>query len=416
MKAVITAGGKGRRIASLFPDIPKPMICIAGKPVLLHTVEALRESGVTDIIITLGYKSDVIKSYFSDGRQLGVNVSYFEETEPLGNAGALLKMKDRLTENFLLINGDLIFDIDFGRLLDFHKSHGGTVTLFTHPNSHPYDSTVIFCDDNGRAAALYDSGEVRPEYVKNRVNAGIHVLSPEALSVTSKDKVNLDTDIIKPLIKSGKVFCYDSTEYVRDMGTQERFAAVERDVISLLPQKRNLKNKQKAIFLDRDGTLNRYDGFITKAERLVLNENAAQAVKMINESGYLAVVITNQPVIARGEATTAQLEEIHNRLETLLGDNGAYLDGIFYCPHHPDGGFAGEVKELKTDCLCRKPKPGLFFTAAEKFNIDLSSSFMIGDSENDMKAAENAGCRGIKISTDGDILRAVKTALTDCVK
>ena len=127
----------------------------------------------------------------------------------------------------------------------------------------------------------------------------------------------------------------------------------------------------------------------------------AKAINQINASGYLAIVVTNQPVIARGEVTVPELREIHNKMETLLGANGAYIDAIYYCPHHPHKGYEGEIPELKIECDCRKPKPGMLFRAAEDFNIDLSKSWMIGDGENDIKAGRAAGCRTALIG-DGE--------------
>ena len=128
-------------------------------------------------------------------------------------------------------------------------------------------------------------------------------------------------------------------------------------------------------------------------EEFELIDGVAEAIKIINNSGYLAIVVTNQPVIARGEVTFDKLQEIHNKMETLLGLEGAYLDGIYFCPHHPHKGYEGEIAELKIDCECRKPKPGLLLQAAKDFNIDLSQSFMIGDSENDILAGIAANCR-----------------------
>ena len=157
---------------------------------------------------------------------------------------------------------------------------------------------------------------------------------------------------------------------------------------------------QKAVFLDRDGTINKYVGFLRDIDDFELLPGVAEAVKLINASGYLAIVVTNQPVIARGEVTVPQLQEIHNKMETLLGAEGAYLDAIYYCPHHPHKGYEGEVPELKIDCDCRKPKPGMLLKAAEDFNIDLSQSWMIGDGENDIKAGKAAGCRTALIGTE----------------
>ena len=212
------------------------------------------------------------------------------------------------------------------------------------------------------------------------------------------------------------MLCYNSPEYAKDMGTPERYYAACADYKSGKIQGKNLRNKQKAIFLDRDGTINKYVGYLRTPEQFELLDGVGEAIRKINLSGYLAIVVTNQPVIARGDVTVDGLQQIHNKMETMLGKEGAYLDGVYYCPHHPDKGFAGEVEELKIVCECRKPKAGLLLQAAKDFNIDLSKSWMIGDSENDVLAGRNAGCKTALIGeTDyGQNLQA--TSLLDFVK
>lgn len=414
MKVVIMAGGRGTRISSIASDIPKPMIKIEGKPVLEHEIECLKKQGFTDLIITVSHLGNIIMDYFGNGESFGVRIEYFEEKEPLGNAGALFKIKDRLTEDFLLLNADAVFDVDFNRMVTFHKKKNAVVTLFTHPNSHPYDSGLILADDNYAVLKWLTKEDVRPQWYRNRVNAGLHVISPEIFDLIDIDeekigtagengkiiKVDLDRQILKPLAGSGKMFCYDSPEYVKDMGTPDRYESVCRDFRDGKVQAKNLSNKQKAVFLDRDGTLNKYVGFLRDIDEFELIENIPQAIKTINNSGYLAVIVTNQPVIARGEVTFGQLEEIHNKMETLLGLEGAYIDAVYYCPHHPHKGYEGEIAELKFDCDCRKPKPGMLLKASHDFNIDLSQSWMVGDSENDIQAGISAGCRTALIGSD----------------
>ena len=401
MKVVIMAGDKGTIISSVASDIPKPMIKIEDKPVLEHEIECLRSQGFTDLIITVSHLGNIIMDYFGDGSKFGVNIEYFNEVTPLGNAGALFQIKDKLTEDFLLINADAIFDIDFNRLVNYHKEKGGLVTLFTHPNSHPYDSGLIIADNENRVLKWLAKEDDRPVYYKNRVNAGIHVISPEVLNVKiDTPKIDLDRQLLKPLANTGKMFVYDSPEYVKDMGTPDRYYSVCEDFKNGIVQKRNLRNKQKAIFLDRDGTINKYVGFLTDIEKFELIDGVSEAIKKINHSEYLCIVITNQPVIARGEVTLEELDEIHNKMQTLLGKDGAYVDGLYYCPHHPDKGFVGERIEYKINCECRKPKPGLILQAAKDFNIDLSQSWMIGDGKNDVLCGKNAGCKTALIGND----------------
>ena len=420
MKTVIMAGGKGTRISSVASDIPQPMIKIEGKPVLEHELECLRDQGFTDIILTVSHLGDIIIDYFGDGsgispvtgKPFDVHIEYYFEKEPLGNAGALFKIKDKLDSDFLLLNADAVFDVDFNRFVAFHKSHGGLVTLFTHPNSHPYDSGLIIADTSGSVKKWLAKEDERPEYYRNRVNAGLHVINPIILEQSGIDadkvgtveengkhiKVDLDRQLLKPLAGTGKMFCYDSPEYVKDMGTPKRYYSVCEDYKAGRVSGKNLKNKQKAVFLDRDGTINKYVGFLRNIDEFELIDGVADAIKKINVFGYLAIVITNQPVIARGEVSFEELEVIHNKMETLLGKEGAYLDAIYYCPHHPHKGYEGERPELKFDCDCRKPKPGMLLKAANDFNIDLSRSWMIGDGEIDIKAGINAGCQTALIS------------------
>lgn len=413
MKTVIMAGGKGTRIQSVASDIPKPMIKINKIPVLEREILSLRDQGFKDLIITVSHLGSIIMDYFGNGSKFGVKIQYYDEKTPLGNAGALFKLRDQLTEPFLLLNADAIFDVDFKRFVTFHYSHGGLVTLFTHPNNHPYDSGLIIADKNGMVEKWLAKEDARPRYYRNRVNAGLHVIDPKVLDQITVDvnmigtinpktgkmfKIDLDRQVLKPLSGTGKMFCYDSPEYVKDMGTPERFQQVEKDFMEGKVEAKNLSKKQKAVFLDRDGTINVYKGFLRNIEEFELIPGIETAIKKINDSGYLTIVVTNQPVIARGEIKWNELEEIHNKMETELGKAGAYLDRIYFCPHHPHRGYEGEIVELKIDCDCRKPKPGMLLKAAKDFNIDLTQSFMVGDSDNDIKAGIAAGCKSILIN------------------
>lgn len=428
------AGGKGTRIASVRSDVPKPMIKICGRPILEHQIENLKACGLMDIILVIGHLGHVIQDYFGDGSRFGVNIEYFVEDHPLGTAGALFKMP-QLTEDFLLLCGDVIIDVDFNRFIDFHKEKQAWASLMTHPNGHPYDSSLLVteiippvekggCPVDTHRVVRWMAKEDERLYYKNRVNAGIEIISPELLKETMKDfvprhsetpdKIDLDRDVLKKNIPSGKIYAYDTPEYIKDMGTPDRFYETEKDMESGKIHARNLKNKQKAVFLDRDGTINKYVDFLTKLEQFELINGTAEAIKKINKSGFLAIVVTNQPVIARGDCTWGELQQIHDKMETELGKKGAFVDAIYICPHHKDKGFEGERLEYKFDCDCRKPKPGLLLQAAKDFNIDLSQSYMIGDSERDVMAGENAGMKAsIKINKnrENELLNQIKEIL-----
>ena len=393
MQAVILAGGRGARMGALSSDTPKPMLPVCGVPVIVRQIQALRSEGITDITVVTGYLADRLETALGSGAQYGVRLRYYREDVPLGTAGALFRLD--LQEDFLLLGGDLVFAVDFTAMSEFHRTHGAVATLFAHPSTHPGDSAVLAADETGRVTAFYEKTK-KPALYSNLCNAGIAILSPALLrAFPHTGPADLDSDLLTPAAETGRVFAYRSAEYVKDMGTPQRLAAVESDLAAGIPEKRMRKTQKRAVFLDRDGTLNAYCGFVTAPEQLRLLPGAAQAVRRINRAGDLAVLVTNQAVAARGDCTLETLNEIHQKLELLLGEAGAFLDGIYVCPHHPEAGFPGENPALKTECDCRKPKPGLLLRAARELQIDLTASYMVGDTARDVQTALNAGCHPV---------------------
>jgi D,D-heptose 1,7-bisphosphate phosphatase len=401
MQLVILAGGKGTRMGSLSERLPKPMIPVAGKPILARQIELARRHGITEIMLLTGYLGEAIEDYFGDGSRFGVHLRYRREPSPLGTAGALAQVEDWIREDFLVFYGDLVMDVDLDALAAEHNAHRPLATLVVHPNNHPDDSDLLAIDAAGRITGFYPKPRQPGGDYRNLVNAALYLLSPEIFRHLPRAKAaDLGRDIFPALVRAGQpVFGYQTSEYLADVGTPERLDKAAVDLASGKVARLSRRHPRPAVFLDRDGVLNVERGDLARADDLELLPGVAEAVRRINESGYLAVVVTNQPAVAKGLLSERELDRIHARLETLLGKEHAWLDRLYYCPHHPDGGYPGERPELKTVCRCRKPSPGMLRRAAHELNIDLSRSVMIGDRTVDIEAGRSAGVTTILVRT-----------------
>jgi histidinol-phosphate phosphatase family protein len=401
-QVVILAGGMGTRLREITGDLPKPLAPIDGTTLLGRQLELVAASRMTDVVILCGYKADVIADYCGDGSKWGLNVRCIAEAGPRGTAGAVLDALAELQDRFIVMYGDVVLDVDLDRLVAVHEKHGPAATLLVHPNDHPFDSDIVEVDREGFVTQIRGYPHPPGLELPNLVNAGLYVLERDALSGLQglPEKPDFGKHVFAAMVTQGlRLYGYRSPEYIKDAGTPERLVKTGRDIASGKVAGLSLRNLAPAIFLDRDGVLNQEVGLISKPENLQLIPGVGEAVVRINRSAYRSVVITNQPVIARGDCTEDDLARIHARLDTLLAQDHAYVDALYYCPHHPDKGFPGEVPELKFACGCRKPEPGMIEQAAAELRIDLARSWYIGDTTTDMELARRCGLNFILVET-----------------
>jgi histidinol-phosphate phosphatase family protein len=399
---VILAGGKGTRLKERLGDLPKPMVPIAQRPLLEHQIVLARDYEFSQITLLLGYGAEKIRAYFGNGAAWNVEINYIVEPVPRGTAGAVLKALDWLPDRFLIMYGDTMLNVDLRRFYNAHLRSNADATLFLHPNDHPQDSDLVDVDTQSRITAFYPYPHNPERYFPNLVNAALYVLEKTALE-NYKDLTgapDFGRHLFPKMLSDGRVlYGYRSPEYIKDIGTPKRLDKAEADFQSGRIQHGSLAHPAPAVFLDRDGTLNVEKNRISSAVDLELLPHVAQAIRRLNHSIYRTIIVTNQPVVARGDCSESELKEIHNKLETLLGREGAYVNVIYYCPHHPDRGFPGERQELKITCSCRKPMPGLVDQAIRELNIDREHSWFIGDSTIDLLTAQNAGLKSILLRT-----------------
>jgi len=399
---IILAGGLGTRLRSRLGDLPKPMIPIGGKPLLEHQVLLARHHGFRDIIILACYRADLIQEHFGDGGRWDLRIRTIVETEPLGTAGAVLACQDLLAENFGVMYGDTMVNVDLGRLAQAHLSRNADATLLLHPNNHPLDSDLVEAGADGWITAFHNRPHPAARWFQNLVNAGLYAVRKESLAGwwNSKQVMDFGKDLFPAMLRAGaKLLAYNSPEYIKDIGTPERYDKIVAEYESGVVKRSSLELPQRAVFLDRDGTLVQETGGLTSHEQLKLLPGAAEAVRELNHHGWRAVLVTNQPVVAKGFCSEADVALAHNKLEMMLAAEHAFLDRIYWCPHHPEKGFQGERAELKIDCDCRKPKPRMLFQARADLNLDLASCWLIGDSTTDLETGRNGGVRSILVRT-----------------
>ena len=418
---VILAGGKGTRLAAVAGSVQKVLVSIGGKPVLQHHLELAAVSGIEYVTIFAGYFAEDIEAFVGDGMKFGPCLRVIVENEPLGTAGAVVNSLDLLPEHFFALYGDVMVAEDLQRIATAHLARDADFTMVAHPNDHPFDSDLLETDADDRVTAIHAYPHTPDACYQNLVNAGLYVIRRDALRpwAGASGKLDFVKDIASGLISDGgRVFAYRSSQYLKDMGTPARLQQVERDYRSGRIASTTTDAKNAAIFLDRDGTLNIEKGHLRKPEELELLPGVGATLRLLRQAGFRLVITTNQSVIARGEASEADVAAIHCRLEWELGKTGAFVDGIYICPHHPDRGFPGERPDLKIVCDCRKPATGLIERACRDLQIDLASSWLIGDQTRDIETARRAGLRSVLVQTgkaggDGGFAAAPDYIATD---
>jgi D,D-heptose 1,7-bisphosphate phosphatase len=402
-QAVVLAGGKGTRLRSVLGDDPKPLATVSGRTILGHQLDLLVRHGFDEAVLLVSHGADRISAWLEDGAPPGLRITLVADGEPRGTAGAVLAALDHLAPSFAVLYADTMLGVDLSRFYRWHAAVPETaVSLFLHPNDHPQDSDLVEQDSTGRILRFHPYPHPEGVWLPNLVNAALYMVNRDALLPfrASAPPIDFGKDLFPRMLQAGALLRgYVSPEYIKDAGTPARLDRVRRAHASGAVARASLDQKQNAVFIDRDGTLNQDIGHISSAEQLEVFSFVGPALRRLNEAEWRAIVVTNQPVLARGETDEAGLQRIHARLDSEVAQHQAYFDRLFYCPHHPDAGFAGEVAALKQTCTCRKPAPGMLLSAAEELNVSLPESWLIGDSTADLGAAELSGVSSILVET-----------------
>ena len=345
MKVVILAGGLGTRLGEETARIPKPMVEIGGKSILEHQITLAREYGLKDIIIISGHLSHVITDYFEDGRDFGVNITHICEPYPLGTAGCMKMIENIVHDRFLVFYGDLFLNFDIHKFIEFDQKSGFTpATIMVQPNDYPYDSDLLEINHRQEVAAFHPKPRGENEYHRNLVNAAVYILSPEIFRHIEPDKFqDFGKDIFPELLrKKVKIKAYKTSEYLKDLGTPDRFEEVNEDFISGKIAEANNKRKRKAVFFELAKDTEILFVNYPHTESNFIIENLREFVRKVNKSGYLAVMTKK----SRCSGINPHLQK---KIETILGRKNAYLDEILHLKTGSDSEIEKAAQELNID-------------------------------------------------------------------
>ncbi len=390
-QAVCLVGGRGTRLGTLTDSLPKPLLEVGGRPFLDYLVHEARRFGLTRLTLLSGYQSGEIERHY-DGQRFGqLAVEVVPEPEPAGTAGALVNAASRLEETFFLLNGDSYFDFNWLALATAEGDWTMHAALASGIEGSRYGRVQL---DGPRVRGFQEKGQGNSTG-DEPINAGIYLVKRKVLELIKRVPCSLERDVLPRLAERGQLLGTAAPGSFIDIGIPDDFARAQ----TLLPHFMH----RPAAFLDRDGILNRDDGYVHKPEDIVWMEGALDAVRWLNDQGFYVFVITNQGGVAHGYYEEQHVHDLHDWMQQEMQRHGAHIDAFEHCPYHPEG----KVERYRQHSEYRKPQPGMILKLQREWTTDPSRSFVVGDRDSDVEAAIAAGVAGYKFE-GGNLLGFLK--------
>lgn len=369
---MILAGGLGTRLRSVVADRPKPMAPIGDIPFLEYILLFLARQGFREIILLIGHLGEQITEYFGTGEKWGLRIDYSAETEPLGTGGAIRQaFVDHELDRALVLNGDTFFDLDLRAFVAFAEQRGDLPSLALKLIAQPRRYGTVHLEGE----TITEFKEKDETLKEGLINAGVYFLNRAVLTDVSDRKFSIETAVFSQLARSRHLRGVIFAGRFIDIGIPEDYRRAEENLVSWTAP----KPRRRAVFLDRDNTLIRDNGYVHRVEDLEFLEGAVDFLVELQSLGFLLVIVTNQAGIAKGKFLVDDYLRFQENFQHVLFEKGIRIAAAYYCPYHEDGTLA----EYRRSSYYRKPNPGMLLTAAEDLEIDLASSFMIGDKASD---------------------------------
>lgn len=382
-QAIVLAGGRGTRLGSLTQHTPKPLLPVAGQPFLSYLLWFLAQQGVTELVLSVGYLSESIIQALGDGSRFGMRIRYAVEETPLGTGGAVrfaasfLPFPDKA---FFVLNGDTLLDCNLQKLARLTLEGGATAGM-----------ALRQVEDTGRyGAVITENASVTVFSEKSAngpgmVNGGVYALLPQALDALPEGACSIEQDLFPQLTRLGKLAGLRTAGFFLDIGLPETYQEAQT---ALPAWQEGAKKRRPFVLLDRDGTLIEEKNYLCNPDEVVLLPGVGEGLAALQRAGFGLVVVTNQAGIGRGYYEKADMDAVNDRMAAYLSEYGVHLEGLFFCPHHPDAG-----------CSCRKPRPGLILQAMQLPGFFPDFSYVVGDKASDVDLALGVGASGILVRT-----------------
>jgi D-glycero-D-manno-heptose 1,7-bisphosphate phosphatase len=365
---VILCGGKGTRLGTLTKNMPKPLLKINNKYFLSYLIQFYQKFDFKNIYLLAGYKGIKIKEKFHEKEFNFIKTFCLIEKKPLGTGGSLNLLKNKIKNDFLLINGDSFLQYDLENFLEKSSSSSLCNIILVNAKTYLENNQLNNLSLNLEKKVFFKTKS-------HLMNSGIYLLKKEILNQIPNKFFSLEQDLLPNLILKKKVSGFIEKGFFIDIGTREKFNYAKKFLIKHL--------QKPAVFLDRDGVLNEDIGYLYKYRDFKWKKNIFKILNYIQKKYYIFIV-TNQSGIARKFYTISDFNLLHKKLKIFLSKHNIFIDDVFYCPHHPHYGKG----IFKKKCLCRKPNNLLITNALSDWPIIKNKSLMIGDKHTDKICAD----------------------------
>ena len=399
VQVVVLMGGLGTRLKDYTKECPKSLVEVNGKPFFDYQLDLLTAWGFKKFVFLIGYRAGMIEDHYGDGSSRGISIRYSYDGEKLlGTGGAVRRAISLLEEDFLLIYGDSFMDIDYSETLyryERGKAAGARALMSVLRNNDRFDKSNVVMD--GNRIVLYDKHNPTPRM--DHIDYGVCMYERSLFEDFAEDEAFDIAVILHDLSVAGKLTAQPVTKRFYEIGSPKALEEFSEYALH------RFGGSHPAVFVDRDGVINEIvwnDDIEQLDSPMKVSEfsflpGVADALRIIKEKGYYIFIVTNQPGAAKGKTSLETLYDINTYMIDSLSTQGVEIDDLFMCPHYPKELPLTKEKFLIRKCNCRKPEPGLLYRAMRKYDIDLSASFMIGDSCTDVTAGAAVGLTTIFI-------------------